>query len=92
MHDFWCTDAQDMYNTVLADRVRYFKENVKGVEAMCKEMEKMRNEAREQALEEAMHEMIYKMLKKNYSNAEIKEFYDVTDDEIERIKAEVYND
>ena len=25
MHDFSCTDAKDMYNKVLADRVRYFK-------------------------------------------------------------------
>ena len=92
MHDFWCTDARDMYNTVLADRVRYFKENVKGVEVMCKEMEKMREEAREQALEEAMHEMIYKMLKKNYSNTDIKEFYDVTDEEIEQIKEKMNDD
>lgn len=66
--------------------------NMKGVEVMCKEMEKMRNEVREEAREEAMHEMIYKMLKKNYSNAEIKEFYDVSDELIEKIKAEVYDD
>ena len=78
----------DMYNTVLANRVRYFKEDVKGVEIMCKEMEKMRDEVRE----EAKLEIIYKMIKKNYSNAEIKEFYDVTDEEIEQIKEKMNDD
>ena len=45
MHDFACTDAKDMYYQVLADRVRYFKEDEKGVATMCKAMEDMRNEA-----------------------------------------------
>ena len=87
MHDFWCTDARDMYNTVLANRVRYFKEDVKGVEIMCKEMEKMRDEVRE----EAKLEIIYKMIKKNYSNMEIQEFYDVSDSFIEKIKIDSTN-
>lgn len=45
MHDFSCTDAKDMHYKILADRVRYFKEDVKGVEAMCRAMEDMRKEA-----------------------------------------------
>ena len=45
MHDFSCTDAKDMKYRVLAERVRYFKEDEKGVAAMCKAMEDMRNEA-----------------------------------------------
>ena len=44
MHDFSCTDADDMKYKILADRVRYFKEDKKGVETMCKVMEDMRNE------------------------------------------------
>ena len=35
-----------MYYPVLADRVRYFKEDEKGVTVMCKAMEDMRNEER----------------------------------------------
>ena len=31
MHDFSCTNAKDMHNKVLADRVRYFKEDERGV-------------------------------------------------------------
>ena len=46
MHDFSCTDAKDMKYRTLAERVRYFKEDEKGVAAMCKAMEDMRNEAK----------------------------------------------
>ncbi|WP_156922960.1 nuclease [Eubacterium xylanophilum] len=45
MHDFSCTNPDDMYYKQLADKVRYFKEDEKGVNAMCKAMEDMRNEA-----------------------------------------------
>ncbi len=44
MHDFSCTDAKDMHYKILADRVRYFKEDAKGVEVMCRAMEDMRKE------------------------------------------------
>lgn len=44
MHDFYCVDAKEMHNKPLADRVRYFKEDEKGVAVMCREMEQMRNE------------------------------------------------
>lgn len=36
---------------VLADRVRYFKEDERGVEIMCREMEIMRNQAHEEGIE-----------------------------------------
>ena len=35
MHDFSCTDAKDMKYKILADRVRYFKEDEEGVATMC---------------------------------------------------------
>ncbi|MBD5470324.1 MAG: hypothetical protein HDR19_04210 [Lachnospiraceae bacterium] len=44
MHDFSCTDPSDMNYRVLADRVRYFKEEKEGVSAMCQMLEEMRNE------------------------------------------------
>ena len=52
MHDFFCTDADDMHYKELADKVRYFKEDEKGVEAMCKVMEDMRNETAKKAAEQ----------------------------------------
>lgn len=44
MYDFSCTNAKDMYYKILADRVRYFKEDAEGVKTMCKAMEDMRKE------------------------------------------------
>ena len=52
IHDLSCTDPDDMNYEALADRARYYKKNEKGVTAMCKIMEDMRNEvAREAAIE-----------------------------------------
>ena len=47
MHDFLCSDPDDMYCDIMAERTRYFKENPKGVSEMCKVMEDLRNEALE---------------------------------------------
>ena len=38
MHDFACTDPNDIIYKVLAERVRYFKEDEEGVATMCKAM------------------------------------------------------
>jgi hypothetical protein len=45
MHDFSCTDPDDMNYEALAKKARYFKQDKKGVATMCKIMEDMRNEA-----------------------------------------------
>ena len=45
MHDFSCTNPNDMNYEALAKRARFFKEDEKGIAAMCKIMEDMRNEA-----------------------------------------------
>ena len=39
MHDFRCSDADDMHYELLAERTRYYKEDPKGVSNMCKLME-----------------------------------------------------
>lgn len=44
MHDFSCTDPEDMKYPVLAERVKYFKEDTKGVTTMCRALELMRDE------------------------------------------------
>lgn len=53
IHDLSCTDPADMNYEALADRARYYKKNEKGVAAMCKIMEDMRNEAAREAAIEA---------------------------------------
>ena len=44
MHDFFCTDADDMYYEILAEQVRHHKESKEGVRSMCRELETMRDE------------------------------------------------
>ncbi len=60
MHDFFCTDANDMNYKELADRVRFFKEEEKGVAHMCKILEDMRREAAEEAAKKAAKEAAQK--------------------------------
>ena len=50
LHDISCTDPADMFNKDLADKARYFKETDEGVEAVCKVMDDVRNEARFKAI------------------------------------------
>lgn len=40
MHDFFCVNADNMKYSILAERVRYFKETKKGVVDMSSVMEK----------------------------------------------------
>ena len=80
MHDFSCTNAKDMYYEILADRVHYFKEDVKGVATMCKVMEDMRKEER--------IEVALRMLKSHkLSYEEIAEFSDLTINEVKALDA-----
>ena len=44
MHDLTCRDPDKMYSPILAERVRELKETQKGVEIMCREMDKIFNE------------------------------------------------
>jgi hypothetical protein len=44
MHDFSCTNPDDMNYEVLAKKARYFKRDEKGVATMSKILEDMRNE------------------------------------------------
>ncbi len=53
MHDFSCTNPDDMNYEALAKKARYFKQDEKGVATMCKIMEDMRNEAANEAAKKA---------------------------------------
>lgn len=48
MHDFLCTNPDEMHYEELANKARYYKENEEGVSTMCKALEDMRNEVAEQ--------------------------------------------
>ncbi|MBO4394824.1 MAG: PD-(D/E)XK nuclease family transposase [Eubacterium sp.] len=45
MHDFRCTNPDDMYFKKLAEKPRYFKETDEGVQTMCKVMDEVRRES-----------------------------------------------
>ncbi len=46
MHDMYCTDPDDMNYKILADEVRYYKEDTKGVSKVCKIAEEIFDEGR----------------------------------------------
>ncbi len=45
MHDFCCSNPDEMYNEDMAEQSRYFKESKKGVRKMCTIMEDLRQES-----------------------------------------------
>ena len=53
MHDFSCTNPDDMNYEALAKKARYFKQSDEGGAAMCQMLEDMRNEAAEKATRRA---------------------------------------
>ena len=59
MHDFSCTNADEIKDPLLQSRAKYFKETAEGVNSMCLLMEQMRNEAAEKsATEQAIKDAI----------------------------------
>jgi hypothetical protein len=83
MHDFFCTDPNDMHFKQLADKVRYFKEDEKGVAAMCKVMEDMRNEAAKAAVEKDRTKNALEMLADGLSIEKVAQYSHLA---IERVK------
>ena len=83
MHDFFCTNPDDMHYKELADKVRYFKENEKGVAAMCKVMEDMRNEAAKAAVEKDRTKNALEMLADGLSIEKVAQYSQLA---IERVK------
>lgn len=59
MHDFNCTDADDMNFELMAERTRYLKENPEGVSQMCKVIEDMRKEERKEERIEIAKNMLF---------------------------------
>ena len=87
MHDFSCTNPDDMNYEALAKKARYYKQDKKGAATMCKIMEDMRNEA---ALDNA-RETARRMIKKGkMSLEEIADYVPVLSlDEIKQLETEV---
>lgn len=74
MHDMWCVEAEDMHYGVLAERVRYFKEDEEGVATMCRAMEEMRNET---AFRKDIEHILMLMKKLGMTKEQALEFYEI---------------
>ena len=85
MHDFSCTDPNQMNYSVLAQRVRYFKEDTKGVTNMCRAIEEMREETAREATHAKAVAVAQKML--NTGKMSYEEISDFVDLPVEEIKA-----
>ena len=62
MHDFSCTNPDDMRSWLLAERTRYFKKDEKGVRRMCKIMEDFAAEERAEERQKEREEMALNLL------------------------------
>lgn len=82
MHDFSCKNPADMYYKPLAEQVRYYKEDAKGVKAMCRIVEDIvEKEKREEKIV-----MISKMKRMGkWSNEDIAEITGFTVEEIDAL-------
>ncbi len=79
MHDFNCTDADDMNFELMAERTRYLKENPEGVGQMCKVIEDMRKES--------LAEVAIRMLKAGkYALEEIAAISGLSLDEVKKLQ------
>ena len=89
MHDFTCTNPDDMNYSVLAQRVRYFKEDTKGVATMCRAFEEVREEAAREAAEKAKRDqsikIARKMLKTGMAYEEIADMVELSVDDIKEL-------
>ena len=87
MHDFSCTNPDDMNYETLAKRARYFKQDEKGVATMCKIMEEMRNEAAKETTKDNARRLL-KLGKIKVD--EISEcFPDLSDSDVKELEVEV---
>ena len=91
MHDFSCTNPDDMNFEALAKKARYFKQDEEGVATMCKIMEDMRNEAAKKAVLDSARETAERMIKDGEITLEKIALYvpTLSMEELKEIEAEV---
>ncbi len=94
MHDFLCSDPDDMHFDILAERSRYFKENPEGVSKMCKAMEDMRNEALERGRTEGHLNTLVESVrnlkaKLGFSDLQAKETLNISNEDWQQIAVRI---
>ncbi|MBR1560991.1 MAG: PD-(D/E)XK nuclease family transposase [Clostridia bacterium] len=94
MHDFMCSDPDDMHYDLLAERSRYYKEDPKGVSDMCKAMDDLRNEALERGRIEGRLDCLIESVRSlktrlGFTDQQIREALNISNDDWERIAVRV---
>jgi len=86
MQDFFCAEAREMNYSVLADRVKYFKEDKEGVNTMCRIMEELREETRIETQRKEKIKFAQKMIKDGSNSLEkISEFSGLSIEEVKKL-------
>ena len=75
IHDFNCSDPDEMYLPKIAEKTRYYKRTPEGVSRMCKLMEDMRNET---TMREKIQTALRMLAKGKYSLEEIAEISELS--------------
>lgn len=88
MHDFFCTDPDDMNYQQLAKKARYFKEDEKGVATMCKVMEDMRKEAARDAVELNNIEIAKRLIADGMELEKVADYFGLTLEKVQELAKE----
>ena len=104
IHDFYCTDARQMYYPTLAQRVKYFKEDYEGVNTMCEAVReffkdelaagealsraKGREEGREEGRAENLANNILNAYKNGRTISDIASFLCISEEKVKAILAD----
>lgn len=89
MHDFFCTDPDQMYYETLARRARYFKKE-EGVPEMCREYEQLFEEGVQKGHQEARYSVAQKMLAAGrFALEEIADFSNLPLEDVRRLAEEM---
>ena len=86
MHDFCCSEPDEMKISLMAESSRYWKEHPKGVEEMCKILEDMRRETAEKVCLEKIRIVMRKL---KYTAQQAMEFLEIPDSEQKRYLAKL---
>lgn len=90
MHDFSCTDPDSMNYALLADRVRYFKEDKEGIQIMCKIFEDFGREMREEGSMRTLLDNIKAIMKNlNYTAEQAMDTLNVPEEDRDRVRGKI---
>ena len=71
MHDFRCTNPEDMFYSLLAEQVKYFKETEGGKKVMCKVVEELVEKRADEIAAEIVLEEKKHMAKKIFASGKL---------------------